>query len=151
MLATSHNYKKVGQMDPNESNFLLAAYNLLWTYIVQKSVIFYYQIIMEYISSRKTIIWEEFYHFTQKMLLGVFHRYIKERGNRRAWSFFMWHIQIGYGHIKNGVGSLQKLYFWGILQCEIKCSSYHLMLFSTSSPLCIRSFSHDVVQWKRGY
>ena len=51
MLATFHNHKKVGQMDPNESNFLLAAYNLLWTYIVQKSVIFYYQIIMEYIST----------------------------------------------------------------------------------------------------
>ena len=59
MLATFHNYKKVGQMDPNESNFLLAAYNLLWTYIVQKSVIFYYQIIMEYI-----------FYIAEKLLFG---------------------------------------------------------------------------------
>lgn len=74
MLATFHNYKKVGQMDPNESNFLLAAYNLLWTYIVQKSVIFYYQIIMEYISTKqKNYYLGRILTFHPKNAFGFFH------------------------------------------------------------------------------
>ena len=75
MLATFHNYKKVGQMDPNESNFLLAAYNLLWTYIVQKSVIFYYQIIMEYIFYiAEKLSFGKNFAISPKNAFGFFHR-----------------------------------------------------------------------------
>ena len=106
MLATFHNYKKVGQMDPNESNFLLAAYNLLWTYIVEKSVgylllpnnygVFFY-------IAEKLLLFEKNFTISLKKCFWGFFMDKREWGNRRAWSFFMWHIQIGYRHIKNSI------------------------------------------------